>query len=137
MRRQIRDEVFADRFTGKPSDGFAASSLLRKGANREAAGTAPFCGRATDKNAPDGADLKQGTVPCFIRVLPPLPGACRVCAARHQPEEPHAWDSLYYQVRFYQTHRRFPTREDAGAPPGACESGGENESLRTVPNDSF
>lgn len=48
-----------------------------------------------------------------IKVLPPLPGACRLCAARHAADQPHERDSLYYQVRFYQKFRRFPTWEDA------------------------
>lgn len=48
-----------------------------------------------------------------IKVLPPLPGACRLCAARHSADQPHERDSLYYQVRFYQKFRRFPTWEDA------------------------
>ena len=48
-----------------------------------------------------------------IKVIPPRPGACRICAARHRPEEPHDRDSLYYQNYFYMRHRRFPTWDDA------------------------
>lgn len=48
-----------------------------------------------------------------IKVIPPRPGVCRICAARHRPEEPHDRDSLYYQNRFYMRHRRFPTWDDA------------------------
>lgn len=48
-----------------------------------------------------------------IKVLPPRPGACRVCAARHTKDQPHERDSLYYQVKFYRRFRRFPTWEDA------------------------
>ena len=48
-----------------------------------------------------------------IKVIPPLPGACKLCAARHRPEEPHDHRSLYYMVRFYQVNKRFPTPEDA------------------------
>ena len=50
-----------------------------------------------------------------IKVLPPRPGACRLCAARHAKDQPHERDSLLYQVRFYQKYRRFPTWEDAMA----------------------
>lgn len=52
-------------------------------------------------------------IPDQIHVLPPRPGVCRTCAARHRPEEPHDHRSLYYMVRFYQVNKRFPTPEDA------------------------
>lgn len=56
-----------------------------------------------------------------IKVLPPRPCACRICAAQHRPEEPHELESLYYQVMFYRKHRRFPTEQDAKdrVPPAA------------------
>lgn len=50
-----------------------------------------------------------------IRILPPLPGTCRVCAARHAKDAPHERDSLYYQVHFYKRWHRWPTWEDAMA----------------------
>ena len=50
-----------------------------------------------------------------IRILPPRPGGCKICGARHRPEEPHEYSSLYYKVKFYGSYRRFPTREDAAA----------------------
>lgn len=50
-----------------------------------------------------------------IKVIPPRPGSCRICAVRHRPEEPHDRDSLYYQNYFYMRHRRFPTWDDAMA----------------------
>ncbi len=48
-----------------------------------------------------------------IKVLPPRPGACHVCAAHHAKDQPHERDSLYYQTMFYRKNRRFPTWEDA------------------------
>ena len=48
-----------------------------------------------------------------IKVLPPRPGACRICAARHAKGQPHERDSLSYQMKFYQRFRRLPTWEDA------------------------
>lgn len=48
-----------------------------------------------------------------IKVLPPRPGVCKLCAARHAADQPHERDSLYYQVKFYRRFRRFPTWEDA------------------------
>lgn len=48
-----------------------------------------------------------------IKVLPPRPRACKVCAARHAEDQPHECDSLYYKVMFYRRFRRFPTWEDA------------------------
>lgn len=44
---------------------------------------------------------------------PPQPGACPVCAAFHDPTEPHSRNSLYYQMHFRKEHRRYPTWEDA------------------------
>lgn len=45
--------------------------------------------------------------------LPPGPGTCPECGAKHEPEEPHNRSSLYYQMRFRQAHGRSPTWEDA------------------------
>ena len=50
-----------------------------------------------------------------IRIIPPGPGKCRICAAKHDAQEPHDRNSLYYQNWFYKKHRRFPTWEDAMA----------------------
>lgn len=38
---------------------------------------------------------------------------CQECGTEHIPELPHNWQSLYYQMKFYQEHGRFPTWEDA------------------------
>ena len=48
-------------------------------------------------------------------LLPPRPGTCPACAVNHDPAAPHDRDSLYYQMRFYQEHGRFPTWGDAMA----------------------
>lgn len=50
-----------------------------------------------------------------IRIRAPGPGACRICAAVHRPDQPHDRDSLYYQNWFYKRYRRFPTWADAMA----------------------
>lgn len=50
-----------------------------------------------------------------IRVVPPSPGSCPICATIHDPDKPHDRDSLYYQNRFCRRHKRFPTWEDAMA----------------------
>ena len=50
-----------------------------------------------------------------IKVVPPSPGACPICATTHDPKEPHDRDSLYYQNWFRKRHKRFPTWEDAMA----------------------
>ena len=50
-----------------------------------------------------------------IKVLPPSPGLCRLCATKHEPTEPHDRDSLYYQNRFRRKYKRFPTWADAMA----------------------
>lgn len=43
----------------------------------------------------------------------PTPDNCPVCAATHDPEQPHDQRSLYYQYYFYNQHGRFPTWADA------------------------
>ena len=48
-----------------------------------------------------------------IKVVPPVPGSCKICATKHDPSEPHDRDSLYYQNQFYKKHKRFPTWNDA------------------------
>ena len=47
------------------------------------------------------------------KVCPPGPDKCPICATKHDPREPHARDSLYYQNRFRRRHKRFPTWADA------------------------
>lgn len=48
-------------------------------------------------------------------IVPPIPGSCPICAAKHEKEEPHNRDSLYYKVQFYNKHGRMPTWADAMA----------------------
>lgn len=48
-----------------------------------------------------------------IRIIPPGPRACPLCATIHQPGQPHERDSLYYQYRFFKWQGRFPTWKDA------------------------
>ena len=50
-----------------------------------------------------------------IKIRPPRPRACKVCATFHKPGQPHDRDSLYYQNHFYRDYGRFPTWEDAMA----------------------
>jgi len=50
-----------------------------------------------------------------IKIRPPGPRACRICAAIHDPALPHDRDSLYYQNQFRKRHKRFPTWVDAMA----------------------
>ena len=57
----------------------------------------------------------KGIGPDDFVLLPPKPGTCPVCAADHTPDLPHNRDSLFYQMRFYQRHGRFPTWADAMA----------------------
>lgn len=48
-----------------------------------------------------------------IKLIPPGPGHCPVCAGTHEKDMPHDRDSLYYQFRFRRKYKRFPTWEDA------------------------
>lgn len=38
---------------------------------------------------------------------------CQDCGARHAPDRPHDATSLYYQIRFLNAHKRYPTWIDA------------------------
>jgi hypothetical protein len=46
-------------------------------------------------------------------LLPPAPDVCQECATKHEPEEPHNAQSLYYQYSFKAEHGRWPTWKDA------------------------
>ena len=48
-------------------------------------------------------------------LLPPALDACQVCATKHDPEQPHNRDSLYYQLSFREDNGRWPTWADAMA----------------------
>ena len=47
-----------------------------------------------------------------IRILPLTRWTCPLCADRHTDKEPHNRNSLYYQMRFFQDHKRLPTWGD-------------------------
>lgn len=53
------------------------------------------------------------TTQSTMTLLPPTPGTCPVCATKHDPAHPHNAQSLYYQMRFYGLHGRWPTWADA------------------------
>lgn len=64
----------------------------------------------------------KGTTFESIRILPPRPGACKVCAAFHPPDAPHDVNSLYYRTKFHRKYGRYPTSEDAAR---HCKTDGE------------
>ncbi len=54
----------------------------------------------------------------FIKIftlLPPALDACQICATKHDPEQPHNKDSLYYQLSFREDNGRWPTWADTMA----------------------
>lgn len=51
--------------------------------------------------------LKEGTL------LPPPPDKCQVCGGKHEAEQPHNAQSLYYKMSFRKQHDRWPTWKDA------------------------
>ncbi len=53
------------------------------------------------------------TITPIVKVAPPTSGTCPICAVSHPPQYPHDLHSLYYQMRFRQSHGRLPTCEDA------------------------
>lgn len=50
-----------------------------------------------------------------MHILPPAPDTCQECAVKHEPSLTHDNRSLYYQVTFYNKHKRYPTWDDAMA----------------------
>ena len=46
-------------------------------------------------------------------MTPPAPDKCQICAAKHEPEEPHNAQSLFYRVAFAAMIGREPTWADA------------------------
>lgn len=40
-------------------------------------------------------------------------GCCLECAVKHEPEQPHNQQSLFYQYQFLEKHGRWPTWHDA------------------------
>lgn len=51
--------------------------------------------------------LKEGTM------LPPAKDKCQQCAVKHDEQQAHDANSLYYQFWFKKQHDRFPTWNDA------------------------
>jgi len=49
------------------------------------------------------------------KLLDPEPGACQICARKHNPILPHDVGSLYYQTKFNLENKRAATWEDAMA----------------------
>jgi hypothetical protein len=56
--------------------------------------------------------IKGKHLGCFA-MLPAKPGTCPECAVKHEPEQPHNQQSLFYQYKFYNEHGRWPTWQDA------------------------
>lgn len=50
-----------------------------------------------------------------MKLLPPKPDVCQMCAVKHEPDQPHNQQSLYYQYAFYADNGRWPTWKDAMA----------------------
>jgi len=50
-----------------------------------------------------------------MTLLPAKKGTCPICATKHEPNEPHNQQSLFYQVKFFKENGRYPTWEDAMA----------------------
>jgi hypothetical protein len=46
-------------------------------------------------------------------LLPAAPDTCPECAVKHEPEEPHNQQSLFYKYKFFNEYGRWPTWEDA------------------------
>lgn len=57
--------------------------------------------------------VKSKTTQAQWGLLPPASDVCQICAVKHDKDEPHNKNSLYYQMRFKLEHNRYPTWKDA------------------------
>jgi hypothetical protein len=57
--------------------------------------------------------MKKKIIKKDFHLFPPAPDKCQVCAAEHEPEQPHNQQSVFYQVQFHIKHKRFPCWSDA------------------------
>ena len=48
-----------------------------------------------------------------FKMLPPAKDVCQECAVKHDPEQPHNQQSLFYQYSFFADNNRWPTWKDA------------------------
>ena len=48
-----------------------------------------------------------------LKLLPPAPGKCPLCATEHDTTSAHNATSLFYHFRFLQQHKREATWSDA------------------------
>jgi len=48
-----------------------------------------------------------------LALMPCAPDVCQECAVKHEPDQPHNAQSLYYQMKFHGENGRFPTWMDA------------------------
>lgn len=53
--------------------------------------------------------------PLDMTLLPPPPDACQQCGVKHQANEPHNQESLFWQIHFNRIHGRWPSWQDAAA----------------------
>lgn len=56
-------------------------------------------------------EVTEGTATMVM--LPAKEGTCAECAVDHKPDQPHNQQSMFYQMKFYNEHGRWPTWEDA------------------------
>lgn len=50
-----------------------------------------------------------------FQLMPAAPGKCPECATEHPEHMPHNRHSLFYQMKFFFEHQRWPTYADASA----------------------
>lgn len=48
-------------------------------------------------------------------LLPPAPDLCQECAWKHEPDQPHNKQIMFYQINFLNKNGRYPTWKDAVA----------------------
>jgi hypothetical protein len=58
-------------------------------------------------------DQIKGEHPKPFDMMPAPVGTCPECACKHESEQPHNQQSLFYQYHFFNEHGRWPTWKDA------------------------
>ena len=62
---------------------------------------------------PDDLVAGAATTGLKLRLLPPAPDCCQVCAHKHSPEEPHNAQSFYWATARSMERRPAPTWNEA------------------------
>lgn len=52
-----------------------------------------------------------------VHFLPPVPGSCPICGAKHERGTPHDPNSAYYRMRYRRKYGHWPGESDGECAP--------------------